>query len=124
MKRRNTPAKQAVLELLKASGTALSQDIIEEKTKGQMDRVTVYRILQGFCEDGIVHKVMSDDGKQYFAMCMSCGEHHHHHNHFHFRCMGCNKVECWKDELSIKIPRGYKVAHANLVLSGLCSQCN
>ena len=69
MKRRNTPAKNAILTLLNQAGTALSQDMIEEKVKGEMDRVTIYRVLNSFCEDGITHKVLADDGKYYFALC-------------------------------------------------------
>ena len=36
MKRRNTPAKIAILNMLQKAGTALSQDMIEEKVKGEM----------------------------------------------------------------------------------------
>ncbi|MEP6712307.1 MAG: transcriptional repressor, partial [Ferruginibacter sp.] len=60
MKRRNTPAKQIILEIFEESDSALSQDIIEQKMKGSVDRVTIFRILNSFCEDGITHRVTSD----------------------------------------------------------------
>jgi len=123
MKRRNTPAKQAVLNLLNASETALSQEDIEREVNGAMDRVTVYRVLNSFCEDGLVHKIISDDGKYYYALCHDCHNEHHHHDHFHFRCMKCEKVECLKEEVTFKVPRGYKVENVNCLLTGYCKAC-
>ena len=72
MKRRNTPAKNEVLMLLKNSASAQSQDMIEEQMNGKMDRVTIYRILNSFYEDGIVHRITSDEGKHYYALCNTC----------------------------------------------------
>lgn len=124
MKRRNTSAKQAVLNILKLSSRALSQDDIEKEVKGSMDRVTVYRVLNSFCEDGYVHKIISDDGKHYFAICLDCKEEKHDHNHFHFRCLKCKKVECLKEEVMLKLPVGYQLENMNCLVTGYCSNCN
>lgn len=123
MKRRNTPAKQAVLNILKTSKKALSREDIEQEVKGSMDRVTVYRVLNSFCEDGYLHKILSDDGKYYFAICLSCQEAKHQHNHFHFRCLKCNKMECLKQEVNVKIPKGYTLETVNCLLTGYCKTC-
>ncbi|PBQ34655.1 transcriptional regulator [Sphingobacteriaceae bacterium] len=123
MKRRNTASKQSVLDILRASKKALSQENIEQEVKGTMDRVTVYRALNSFCEDGLVHKVLSDDGKFYFAICVKCEEKKHTHNHFHFRCVKCQTVECLKEEVNFRIPRGYKVQDVNCMLTGYCRDC-
>lgn len=123
MKRRNTASKQAVLEVLKASKVALSQENIETEVRGTMDRVTVYRALNSFCEDGLVHKVLSDDGKFYFALCVKCEKTKHTHDHFHFRCVSCQKVECLKNEVKFKVPRGYRVEDINCMLTGYCKTC-
>lgn len=123
MKRRNTPSKQAVLNILTASKTALSQEDIEQEVKGTMDRVTVYRVLNSFCEDGYVHRILSDDGKHYFAICLNCKEHQHKHDHFHFRCLKCQKVECLKEEVQVKIPEGYLLQNVNCLLTGYCRNC-
>ena len=108
MNRRNTASKEIVLNLLEKSSSALSQDILEDRVKGQMDRVTIYRVLNRFCEDGIVHKFMSDEGKFYYALCKSCTKDHHAHNHIHFRCLNCDKVECLPNLVQPKLPEGYK----------------
>ncbi len=123
MKRRNTPAKQTILNILHSSKKAFNQEDIEQQVKGTMDRVTVYRILNSFCEDGNVHKILSDDGKYYFALCTNCEEKKHHHNHFHFRCLKCQQVECLQEEVPVKIPEGYRVENANFLLTGYCQTC-
>lgn len=123
MKRRNTPAKQIILEIFEESDSALSQDIIEQKMKGSVDRVTIFRILNSFCEDGITHRVTSDDGKSYYALCVNCNHQHHDHDHFHFRCLNCQKVECLKEHIVVKLPKGYKEERMNCWISGYCEAC-
>lgn len=123
MKRRNTPSKQAVLSMLKESSSALSQDMIEAKLKGVMDRVTIYRVLNSFCEDGITHRTLSDDGKYYYALCTGCSHNNHTHNHFHFRCLECAVVECLTQQVVVSLPEGYTMNDANCWVSGYCKAC-
>lgn len=126
MKRRKTQSKTEILEVLKSSGNALSHDMIQANVSSGIDRATIYRVLNGFCEDGKVHKIVGDDGKQYFAICLNCGEKKqiHSHNHIHFRCLQCGKVECLKREISVPLPEGYVAKVHNLVISGFCDECS
>lgn len=124
MKRRNTPAKNTILTLLKSANAAMSQEMIETSVKGEMDRVTIYRVLNSFCEDGITHKILADDGKYYFALCRSCKEEEHDHDHFHFRCITCQKVECLEEQVSLKLPQGYVQKSITSWVMGYCSACS
>ncbi|WP_282053907.1 Fur family transcriptional regulator [Maribacter luteus] len=122
MKKRQTKSKKAVLECLqRAENYGLRSDDIENQLP-QFDRVTVYRILQGFLDDGIIHKVISDDGKFYYFKCHTCGE-IHYHNHYHFKCEVCGKVECMNNEIEVKVPKDYTVENVNFWITGVCSQC-
>jgi len=123
MKRRNTPAKTAVLTVLQQAQSAMSQDSIEAEVKGEMDRVTVYRVLNRFCEDGIAHRVLADDGKYYFALCLNCNEEKHDHDHFHFRCLGCQKVECLTQQVTVTLPLGYRQSAISSWVTGYCKNC-
>jgi Fur family ferric uptake transcriptional regulator len=123
VKRRNTPAKQEILKILSDNHTALSQDMIEEKLTIPADRVTIYRILNSFCKDGITHKVVAEDGKSYFALCNTCSTHNHHHDHFHFKCSVCNNIECLKQTIDISLPKGYSVTDMNCIVNGICAKC-
>lgn len=124
MKRRNTPAKKAVLEILSATGKALSQDAIEKQIELNIDRATIYRVLNRFCEDGLVHRIVAEDGKQYFAVCKNNNEKRPLGFHFHFRCNGCQTIECLNEPVRYSLPKGYNVENVNCVLTGLCNDCS
>ena len=125
MKRRQTESKMGVLNALKKANSALSHDMLETLLDTPIDRATIYRVLNSFCEDGLVHKTLGDDGKQYFALCNNCSEkgHEHRHNHFHFRCLNCGKVECLKSDVHISLPSGYAFENFNGFITGRCSLC-
>ena len=124
MKRRNTPSKEAVLDLLIHTGKAMSRDAIEQKLEIEIDRATIYRVLNRFCEDGMVHKIVAEDGKQYFAVCINCDEKRMPDNHFHFRCTNCETIECLPEAVHFSVPNGYHVDNVNCVLTGICNDCS
>ena len=125
MNRRNTPTKEAVLNLLMNSRNALSQDAIERQLDIEINRATIYRVLNRFCEDGIVHKIVAEDGKQYFAICKKCENPQEViQPHFHFRCLSCDTIECLQVPVECSVPNGYEIQNANCVLTGTCNNCS
>ncbi len=122
MKRRNTATKQKVLQAFKKENRALSHEMLQASLDS-IDRATIYRILNRFHEDGVVHKILGADGKQYFALCVDCEEDHHRHDHFHFQCSSCQKMECMEDEVSVSIPQGYQFQSFRGLIVGICSDC-
>lgn len=124
MKRRNTHAKEAVLDVLIKTGKAMSQDAIEQKIGIDINRATIYRVLNRFCDDGVLHKVVPEDGKQYFAICIKCDEDKKPLHHFHFRCIKCETIECLPVEVKFSIPDDYLVENVNCVLTGTCHACS
>jgi Fur family ferric uptake transcriptional regulator len=88
-----------------------------------VDRVTIYRVLNRFCEDGRIHRIVSDEGKTYFALCLNCDEKKHRHDHFHFRCLNCQQVHCLKEKVNVKLPKGYRLEQVNCLLTGYCRDC-
>jgi len=123
MNRRNTSGKQLVREVLEQAGAALSADRIIQELEGRIDRVTVYRNLEAFCADGLVHRIVSDEGKAYFALCKGCKPEHHRHDHAHFRCQSCERVECIPGAVRPRLPEGYVPASLNYWISGFCAAC-
>ncbi|MFV8348032.1 Fur family transcriptional regulator [Flavobacterium sp. ZB4P13] len=124
MKRRNTVIQEAVLSVLTSKGRAMSQDAIVKQMEVNADRATIYRILNRFCEDEIVHKIVADDGKQYFAVCVKCDEVTVPVNHFHFRCTKCETIECLTSLVNFSVPDKYVVEKMNCVLVGICKDCS
>ena len=124
MQRRNTPTKKAVLAVLNSAAKAMSQDEIEQQINIEADRTTIYRILNRFCEDGILHRVVAEDGKQYFSSCLKNDEKKIPHHHFHFRCTSCETIECLPSAVPFSIPSGYNVEQVNCILTGTCEKCS
>jgi Fur family ferric uptake transcriptional regulator len=120
---RATPARAAVLGLLRAAPQPLShRDVEEELTaRGQaFDRVTLYRALEWLEANSLAHKVAGEDRIWRFA-----GRVDEHHEHAHFQCRACGSTVCL-DEVApppTKAPRGYRVESAALTLRGLCPAC-
>jgi len=124
MKRRNTSTKKVVLDLLTETGKAMSRDSIEQKITSSINRATIYRVLNRFCEDGVLHRIVAEDGKQYFAVCVECDDKKQPLHHFHFRCTECQTIECLSAPVQYSVPKGYAVESANCVLSGTCNGCS
>ncbi len=121
MGKRNTKSKQLVLDILESEPCALCHEEFQNRLQETVDRATIYRILNSFCEDGIVHRIISDEGKQYFALCNPCDG--KDHNHFHFRCLKCKKVKCMTEEINVNLPGDYHIAGVNAFVSGYCPNC-
>jgi Fur family ferric uptake transcriptional regulator len=125
IKRRTTHIQQDIRDLLLKSSDALSQSDVEARISVSADRATIFRVLNRLVEDGFLHKIMSDDGKTYFAVCHNgCQSGHHHDEHSHFRCVQCNKLSCLNDHLSPALPPNYHVLHTNTVITGICPVCS
>ncbi|MDR0729306.1 MAG: transcriptional repressor [Prevotellaceae bacterium] len=122
--KRHTKTKQMVMDVLDNAQSALCQEDIGARLAREMDRVTLYRILQSFCDDGKVHKFFGDNGKTYYARCRDCSTGHHHDNHPHFRCLQCDTITCIARPLAAQpLPSGYRTASAASLIVGYCPEC-
>ena len=121
-----TGSRKKILELFLASKGALAHGDIEKKTGEKFDRVTVYRTLQVFLEKGIIHNIPTSDNSVRYALCKSdCTEGHHHDNHVHFVCINCGNTICLADVLvpEVKLPLGFKPKESQMVVEGVCKDC-
>jgi Fur family ferric uptake transcriptional regulator len=125
-KLKKTAARLRVLSMMYSKNTATSQPDLES-VMNDIDRVTLYRILNVFEEKGIIHKVFDLNGTANYAVCHSdCIENHHHDEHLHFNCTHCKNVYCL-NELNLPkltLPAGFEPATFTLYASGLCPKCN
>lgn len=122
---KKTAPRLKVLSMLYSKKVATSQPDLET-VMDDIDRVTLYRILNAFEEKGIIHKVFDLNGTANYAVCSSnCEENHHHDEHLHFNCTVCKNVYCLDDlDLPpIKLPAGFKPAGFTLYANGLCPKC-
>ncbi len=122
-----TGSRMRILELFQEANGALAHANIEEKTGDHFDRVTIYRTLQTFVEKGIIHTIPTSDNSVLYALCKdACSEGHHHDNHVHFICDRCGTTFCLENVTipEVKLPPGFVQHRADVVVSGICKQCN
>jgi Fur family transcriptional regulator, ferric uptake regulator len=121
-----TGSRKKILELFLDSRGALAHADIEKKTGEKFDRVTVYRTLQVFLEKGIIHNIPTSDNSIRYALCHNdCSGGHHHDNHVHFVCGQCGNTSCLDDVTvpSVKLPEGFAPRDYQMVVSGVCKEC-
>ena len=122
-----TESRKKILEIFKIHDKALAHSDIERKAGEKFDRVTVYRTLQKFVDKGIIHTIPTADNSIRYALCKDeCSEGHHHDHHIHFVCNNCNNTYCLDDVVTpeIKLPKGYQAEHVEVVVEGVCKNCN
>jgi Fur family ferric uptake transcriptional regulator len=99
----------------------MSMDVIERRINIDVDRATIYRMLNRFYEDGLVHKIIAEDGKQYFAVCQQWEV--PKEPHFHFRCTQCETIQCLPILVQFTLAEGYLVDSVNCMLTATYKDC-
>jgi Fur family ferric uptake transcriptional regulator len=125
---RVTEIRKDIVSALLTRDFALSCKEIKENIPNGYDRVTFYRTLNTFVEEGIIHQITGSDGISRYALCSSgeCVTHHHEDRHIHFQCSGCNQTFClnYHDLPKISIPEGYQINTIDISATGLCKGCS
>ncbi|EDM35289.1 hypothetical protein PBAL39_13692 [Pedobacter sp. BAL39] len=123
---KHTKQRVRVLEEIALDTAAISQPELEKKLGKEIDRVTLYRILNIYEDKGILHRIMDMNGTANYAICSpSCTEDHHHDEHVHFNCTSCAKIYCLEvNAPKVKMPAGYTAKTINTTAYGICEKCN
>jgi len=125
---RITQTRRAVLQTLADASEALSPYAIHARIKdadGQIDVVSVYRILDTLQELDLVHHVGLADGYR------ACGLDHSHESHSqHMVCRDCRKVvevdvpkDVVQHSLQSAAVAGFREAQVHLEILGTCDDC-
>lgn len=113
-----THPRKTILALFVKRKHALTWAEINKLTGSKLDRITVYRTLQTFLDNGIIHNIPTKDDSILYILTRG------KENHAHFICTKCKKAYCLDVELpAIKMPRGYKVSGMDVVVYGICEGC-
>lgn len=121
---RVTHHRLRTLATLLAEQHALTHREIEERlnVKEQLDRVTLYRVLEWMSRKNLVHKIAGNDRIWRFRVNKEL----HSHQHAHFICTRCTKVTCLEDykiKSAASLPLGYLFQDIELTIKGLCAEC-
>lgn len=123
---RITDCRIDVLSFFDSQDKALSIKDLEDNFR-EYDRVTLYRTLNSFEENCIIHKIPDDSGYATYGLCKDCDARGgHRHDHVHFKCKRCTRLECMDGPVNVKIkalPDGYEMTELAVVVSGICARC-
>jgi len=89
----------------------------------EMNKSTVYRILDKLVQDGVVHSFLGKGGHKWYAKCLDCSCEQHHDVHPHFQCKKCGEVKCMPLSFPVPSINGYKIDSVNVLMVGECSNC-
>lgn len=123
-----TPMRMLVLEQFYLRPLNLTLKELEELLY-PADRITIYRSLQTFVKQGILHTIETASNGSVYALCAdNCGPHSHSDNHPHFICTTCGQTFC-TDDFSYHIKttaqsKKYHIEKIEVTLKGVCSACN
>jgi Fur family ferric uptake transcriptional regulator len=120
---RKTKAVTTVLQIFEKKNEPKSVVHLIELVKDQMNKTTVYRILDRLEQDGIIHSFNGKEGLTWYAKCEGCSASHHSDKHPHFQCTECDKVECLSVEIKIPSIKNHKVDSTAILLMGQCAVC-
>jgi len=124
---RHTTCREEILNLFLNRSHALMHADIEQNIDKAFDRVTVYRTLKTFTDKGIIHKVLDDSGNIKYAIEKDdFNQSHKHQSHIHFKCNVCGLTNCLENSEipAFKLPEGYQIKEADLLVQGVCKLCN
>jgi len=117
---RKTKSVKIVWEEFEKSTSAISATNLIERLSAQMNKTTIYRILDKLEDDGLLHSFLGKNGHKWYAKCNGCSSAIHHDVHPNFQCVSCGKVDCLI--IDVIIPNR-KVEVSQILLQGKCEEC-
>lgn len=120
---RQTKQVRKLIDIFNKEERAISVVDLVKRLSSEMNKTTVYRILNKLMDDGIVHSFIGEGGLKWYAKCQDCSCETHNDVHPHFQCKTCGEVKCLPVTLSLPPVNGYKVESVNLLMVGECSNC-
>ena len=120
-----TAMRELVLKVLSEQSAAISLADLEQKFE-KVDKVTLYRTLKTFEENKLIHSIDDGTGSVKYALCKETCQCHPEDLHVHFLCTKCQQTYCLNDISipSIALPLNFKLETINMVVKGVCSNCD
>ena len=122
---KNTAVRTVVLRHLLSQEKAQSLKDIENAL-AYTDRSSIFRTLKTFEENKVIHSIEDGSGMTKYAVCAKGCNCDPKDLHYHFYCTNCDKTFCLFDIPipKIQLPENFKLQQANMVVKGLCENCN
>ena len=123
---KRTPFRVNLLELFVQTKSSIQTHTIRETFEGRFNKATIYRAIEAFEKNGLIHKVPDINNVLRYALCReNCVNGSHKHTHSHLICNSCRETYCIDQITTPNIPSaiGLKIDYVDLVLNGECFSC-
>ena len=120
---RKTKSVDAVLGIFNKTTDAISVAEMIDRLKHNMNKTTVYRILERLEEDCVLHSLIDKDGLKWYAKCTTCSGSKFNHVHPHFQCSSCGRVDCLPVDIKVPLIKDRQVQSVRYLLVGICEKC-
>ena len=121
---RNTKTVKLLLELFDKENNALSVVDLVSILSQEMNKTTVYRILQRLEEAGILHSFIDKDGlKRYAKGDQRTSSSGNQITHPHFLCEECGISTCLPLKISTPSIPNYIIKSSEQLYLGQCKDC-
>ena len=121
---RKTKSVKSLLNEFEKDSSAISVTALIEHLDSEMNKTTIYRILERLEDDGILHSFLGKNGHKWYAKCTGCSSSHHHDVHPHFECTECGKVDCLTINITIPAIPNRTLETSQVLLQGKCETCS
>ncbi|NER14888.1 transcriptional regulator [Leptobacterium flavescens] len=123
MIRRKTKKVETLINLFEQKNEALSVVDLTNRLSTQMNKTTVYRILDRLEQSGVVHSFNDSNGLRWYAKCNGCSATKHTDTHPHFQCTDCGTIECLSMEIPVPSISNRQINSVEIMLKGTCERC-
>ena len=121
---RKTKTLNLILDLFDQNNRAISVVDIVSTFSSEMNKTTVYRILQRLEDSGVLHSFVDKDGLKRYAKGdqrnKSKGD---QHIHPHFLCEDCGASSCIPININIPTIPNYIIKSSEQLYLGQCKDC-
>lgn len=119
----NTKPRVLILNMFLDAKTTLDYLTLKKYIGKEIDRGTIYRTLYLFLEKNLLYTIPSEDGIIHYALQLNKSI---TKRRVHFVCSKCKKIINLPDSSmpEIKISERLKVENIDVLLSGICDECD
>ena len=121
--KRKTKSVDLLLNEFKKQSGAISTTSLIDRLNTEINKTTIYRVLDKLEDDGVVHSFVGSRGIKWYAKCSDCSQHEHHDIHPHFQCLECGKMDCLHVDIEIPNIQNREVTVSQVLIQGKCEEC-
>tara|TARA_B100001059_G_scaffold190055_1_gene192931 strand:+ start:2507 stop:2887 length:381 start_codon:yes stop_codon:yes gene_type:complete len=122
--KRKTHSVKVLLSEFENNPSAIPVTALIKRFYLQINKTTIYRILDKLEDDRILHSFLDKNGIKCYAKSNYCTCDNHLDDHPHFQCIKCGRVDCLLIDLPIPKIKNREITISKTLIQGKCDLCS